>query len=1131
VSETLSTYNELIAKLDEFIRKFYKNQLIKGGIYSLALLLSYFIFTVLIDYIGEFETTLRTVLFYGLLLVSGGTIVRFLLIPGAKLFNLGEGLSHDEAAKIIGSHFASVQDKLLNVLQLKQLTDNSSSELLYASIDQKVMEINPVPFASAIDFSENRQYFKFALLPIIVLFLLFFVAPNVLRQGTYRLVNHTQHFAPAAPFVFIVTNENLKAIKGDNYTISVAVEGEELPNNAFIEMNASRFRLKKISKTEFSYTIKNIQEKTEFRLIADGFYSARQEIMVDPKPLLLGFNINLNYPGYIRRENQSLNNTGDMVVPEGTEVIWTFTTKDVDKLRLSFADRSFVLDKSTEAKYKFAERFRKSNNYFVSTSNEFINGKDSVMYSINVVPDQYPSIEVEERVDSLSSKRIYFRGNIGDDYGLNRVTFNYKFSKSDSVALKELVTEEILVNKTTKDGFFHYWDVSNLSVSPGDQIDYYFEVWDNDGINGSKSTKSTKMIFKAPTKDELAEQTEKSSEKIKKKLEESLTDAKELQEDLEKFQKKLMEKKELSWEDKKQLEELLEKQKELEKNIEQAKQENQQMQNEQSDYQEQEERIVEKQKQVQELFEQVMTDEMKEMFKELETMLEKLMKDELQEMLQEMKLSNKDIEKELDRTLETFKQMEFELKLEETIEKLDELAKEQKELAEETKKKDSDKDALKEKQEEIKEKFGELQNELDDLAEKNDDLENPHSMPDTDQEEQEAQSQMEESTEELENGKQKKASQSQQSAGDEMQKMSEKLQGMQEEMEEEQAEDLEALRQLRDNLISLSFDQEKLMEEVKFVKNHSPYYVELIQRQKKLSDDAKMIEDSLFALSKRQPKIQSVVNREMSQINENIDKSIDLLSNHNPPKRFNQYITEAAGREQYIMTSLNNLALMLDEAIQQMQQQMSEQKFGDKSCSKPGNSSRPKPGSMKKQQQGLSKQMEQLKKEMEEGKKPGKKSNGSSPGGGMSKKLAELAAQQEALRNEVQKMAEKIGEQNENESEGEGKGGKGNLEKLAEMMEENEKDIVNKNITQETLRRQRDIMTRLLEHEKAEQEREFDEKRESQESKSQEISNPSQIFEYTNLKQKEAELLRTVPPTMNSFYKRKVNEYFNQVQQ
>jgi hypothetical protein len=73
-------------------------------------------------------------------------------------------------------------------------------------------------------------------------------------------------------------------------------------------------------------------------------------------------------------------------------------------------------------------------------------------------------------------------------------------------------------------------------------------------------------------------------------------------------------------------------------------------------------------------------------------------------------------------------------------------------------------------------------------------------------------------------------------------------------------------------------------------------------------------------------------------------------------------------------------------------------------------------------------------------------------------------------------------------------------------------------------------MTRLLEHEKAEQEREFDEKRESQGAKNQKISNPSDIFEYNKAKQKEAELLRTVPPSMNSFYKEKVNEYFNHVE-
>ncbi|MBL4623621.1 MAG: hypothetical protein JKY42_00505 [Flavobacteriales bacterium] len=374
-----TTYNQLISKLDEFIRRFYKNQLIKGAIYSLALLLSYFLLTVLVDFVGEFETTLRTILFYGLLLASGVTIVKFLIVPGARLFNLGDGLSHDDAARIIGSHFSSVQDKLLNVLQLKQLSDKNNSALLYASIDQKVMEINPVPFASAIDFSENKKYLRFALPPVIVLLLLFVVAPNILRQGAERLVNHTQHFAPIAPFKFIVSNKDLNAIKGENFTILVDIDGEELPNNAFVEMNGSQFRLKKLSKTEFSYTIKNIQEETFFRITADGFYSSTQQIMVVPKPLLLGFNIKLNYPSYVKRENQSLNNTGDMVIPEGTEAVWTFTTKDADKLRLSFADTSFILEQSAKGTYKHVQRFRKSNNYFVSTSNEFMNSKDSVM--------------------------------------------------------------------------------------------------------------------------------------------------------------------------------------------------------------------------------------------------------------------------------------------------------------------------------------------------------------------------------------------------------------------------------------------------------------------------------------------------------------------------------------------------------------------------------------------------------------------------------------------------------------------------------------------------------------------------------------------------------------------------------
>jgi hypothetical protein len=138
--------------------------------------------------------------------------------------------------------------------------------------------------------------------------------------------------------------------------------------------------------------------------------------------------------------------------------------------------------------------------------------------------------------------------------------------------------------------------------------------------------------------------------------------------------------------------------------------------------------------------------------------------------------------------------------------------------------------------------------------------------------------------------------------------------------------------------------------------------------------------------------------------------------------------------------------------------------------------------------------------------------------GGMSQELARLAAQQEAIRKELSKMADQLNK--------DGKGG-GNIGKLAEKMEETETDLVNKILNNETMKRQQEILTRLLESEKAEKEREMDEKRQSNEAKNENLSNPNEFLEYNRLKQKETELLKTVPPSLNPFYKTKVNEYFN----
>jgi hypothetical protein len=356
-----------------------------------------------------------------------------------------------------------------------------------------------------------------------------------------------------------------------------------------------------------------------------------------------------------------------------------------------------------------------------------------------------------------------------------------------------------------------------------------------------------------------------------------------------------------------------------------------------------------------------------------------------------------------------------------------------------------------------------------------------------------------------------------------MEEMSQKMQEAKAE-EEQEGEDEQALRQILENLLAVSFAEEELMNKIKVVDRANPQYLKLIQQQKKIKDDAKMIEDSLFALSKRQPKIEAYVNREIADINSNMAKALRNMEDRNTQ--------EASSRGQYVMTAVNNLALLLSESLQKMQQEQQKNKNskpGSGSCKKPGGSgSKPSMSKMKSMQEQINKQIEKMKEQMakekgkegEKGKEKGPAKSGKPGGeGGMSQGLAQLAAQQEALRRELQKAADKMGK--------DGKQGNGGLSKLAEEMEKTENDLVNKRISQETLRRQQEILTRLLEAEKAERERELDEKRESQEPKNEIFRNQNQFLEYNTLKQKEAELLQTIPPSLNQFYKNKVNEYFN----
>lgn len=1178
----LQNKNILLLKLDEFIRKYYKNQLLKGLIYSLGLLLAAFLFLVVAEYFANFQTTIRTILFYFFIISSGVIITKYILIPILKLNKFGKIISYDDAANIVGKHFSAINDKLINTLQLQRNSGSILSvELLNASINQKMEELNPIPFSSAINLSQNKKYLKYALPPVILFALIFAIKPSIITDGTERLIYHQTYFEQLAPFQFSISNKNLIAIQQQDFVLEVNLKGNEIPNEVFITVDGIEHKMEKIDNLKYSYTFNNIQKNIDFTFNAAGFNSKPYELTVLPKPMLVKFNTQLIYPSYLNKKNETLSNIGDLQLPQGTKIKWTFFTKNTETIYLNFIDSIIKSDQTNDDEFSFSKQMMQSTPYSIKTSNGFLKqNPDSINYTLNIIPDQAPVIDVSEKLDSLNTQNVYFSGSIKDDYGFSRLIFKYTFHGKDSLGNSFSKQNEIPIGinkQNSTQPYFYYFNAANFNLQPGDKVEYYFEVWDNDGVNGSKSAKTQTMLFKAPSIDDINKATDKNNSEIKKDINDEIKKAKDLQKDINDFSKKLTEKKQMGYEEKKKLEDILKKQNELKNKIEQTKQENQLNNKQQEELTKNDESLLEKQKQLEELFENIMTPEMKKLFDELNKMLDKLDKNQVQEKLEELKLSNKDMEKELDRTLEAFKQMEVEQKMQQAIDKLDDIKNKQDDLKKETENKDNqnkkddknsenkkdsktneddkkpktDNQKLEEKQNDLNKQFDDLKKDIKDLEQKNEALEQKNDIPKTEEKQNEISKDMQQSAEELNKKNKKEAAKSEKEASDGMQEMKEQMQKSMDEMEkEEQEEDMQALRQILENLLNLSFGQEDLMANLSKLRTENPQYLNIPKKQRKLQDDSKIVEDSLFALSKRNPAISATVNREISSIIMNMKKTISSLEERQQ--------ADAQIRMQYSMTSINNLALLLNESLEQMQQKAKEgKKEGSGKCKKPGKGSKPssKPGSkpsmqsMKQMQEQLNKQIEELKKALEKGQKPGgekqgnkpgEKPGGSKPGGkkpggqggmgsqgqegtqgmpGLSEQLAKAAAQQEALRRQMQQMLDKIKKDGGNSPGG----------NLADMMEQTERDIVNRQITQETMKRQQDIITKLLESDKAEREREQDEKRKSNEAKNQNLSNPTQFLEYKRLKEKELELLNTVPPSLTPYYKDKVNNYFNNV--
>ncbi len=1094
--------NVLIDRLKAYKRKYYINLLLKGSLLSSTILVSLFLIFSTLEFTLRFNSPIRAFLFFSFLITLVLVVYFRVIIPLIKLIDNKGQIDDEVAANQIGQFFPQITDKLLNTIQLQRFTSQENS-LILASIEQRTKEISIINFSDAIDLRQNQRFLKYLAIPGAVLFALLIFVPQMLTESTTRIIKFEEEFVPKPPFDFNLLNKGLQGFKNEDFTVDLSFTGNAIPNQAYLISRGRKIKMKSEGDGRYSHTYRKLQASTDFSFEAAGFSSNRFQLDVVSRPNLKNFNIYLDYPGYITDTDETLSNVGNLQIPEGTKVKWQMSTLETDSMNLYFAtEDKFYHAKVTDNQiFEFEKRIINTDNYSIRLVNKFSENKEKIAYRVDVKKDEYPTINLEQFQDTVLYSYLILGGSITDDYGLTQLQVNYQIIKGKEGSAEESLM--IPIQATNSQSFFYQWRLDSLLLNEGDQVKYSLQVWDNDGVNGRKSTKTGVYSFNVPTRNEIKEKLNKESQGTENQIDNTLDQAKELQKKIKDLEDRLKTKKNLDWQDEKLIEELMKEKEKLNEELEKLKQKNHANNRQRERFTDQNEKITEKVKKLQELMDELLDDETKKLYEELRKLLEEQRGlNEVQNALENIRKKEETLEKELERALELFKRMKMEYKLDEVIYDLEELAEKQEELAEETTSEENSTEELAEEQQELIEEFDQIQEEMDELNELNQDLEHPSPMQDSSEEQEQIEQEQQNSKESIEQNERQKSNQSQKKASEQMRKLSQQMQQMQAGMEMEMIQvNLDNLRDIVDNLITLSFDQEDLMKKFRKVNQSDPRFIELSQWQLKLKDDAQIIEDSLLSLAKRVFQIASFVTREVDDMNSHMDASVESLRDRNK--------AQAVSKQQFAMTSMNNLALLLDDVLQNMQQAMADAMGSPRAGHKKGRKNMP----------GLSDLQQELNKRIEDLKKSGKS------GRELSEELAKLAAQQEMIRESLEEMQRKLDQMNNEEGEGAG----GNVENILNQMERSELELVNKRLTDNLIRRQRDILTRLLESEKAFRERELDDEREGEQAQDYERLLPPALEQYIKAKEKEIELLKTVPPKLNPYYKKEVNDYFRRL--
>jgi hypothetical protein len=1036
--------------------------------------------------------------------------------------------------------------------------------LIDGAIEQLAGQVRDRDYSLVENFERARGIGRFVAIPLVGLFAFLLIDPTSFGGAAYRLLSPGVHYSRPAPFQLLVQPGDTRVIMGDSLDISIRAVGDQIPESVQLEMRregetrVSTVVLERGVSDEFVHVEETIRDAFSYRVVAGRVETDRYRVEVSERPFVRDFLLTLTPPAYTRLPSRTLpSNVGDLTAYAGTRV-------EVDLLPSSAIDSARILFESSTPVELLVSGDRVSGGFEVTRDDEYhfalvessgLTNNRPIEYRVQRQYDQHPAITIlkpnptAELTDELA---VDLEARISDDFGFTGLTLHYRLSESAFGEPQQEFSRVVLADPEplVLDQIVGYrWPLDQLpeiDLVPGDVLEYYLEIADNDGYIGRKRTASAVHVLRFPSLAERFDQLDERQDEVSGELESLIEDAREVKDSFEQLRDELRRKQESDWTDQRQLDRLKEQQEQLEQRADELSNQVGAM----VDQMEMQELVspetLEQFEELKRVFDEINSPELDEALKRLQEAMMQLDLSEMQRSIGDVEFNEEQFLERLERALELFKRLRTEQKLEEAARRAEDLAQRQEQIRDKTKdlaERDDQVDGDEPPQESPEDSRDTTERpegqseedpsgseddrlrEQDDLAEEQDrsatdmesleqlmeqiqeQMEEIRSAPQEEMEQlmqqvgqQNLDQQMQQNADEIRQGQLDQAQQGQQQMQQSLQQMAQQLQQMQEQMSGDQMrQNMAGLRRALDDVLTLSLEQEQLRDGVREVASREAGLRRFTQQQSELHEGLSTVSDSLVEMARSIPQMSREIQVHAGQASLDMDRAVEEMVERRGP--------QAVAYQKSAMTNLNELALLLSDLMQNLQNQQSG--VGGMSMQQMIEQLQQMAGD----QQQLNEQIQQMLNEMQ----------GARLSPDAQQRLEQMARQQEALRRQLEEMGQDAPSAADQLL--------GDLEQIARQMEESIEEMQQRSVDSRTVRRQQEILTRLLNAQRSIRERGKERRREGRTGEDVARESPSELTPDERADQLRRELLDALESGYSADYEELIRRYFEVLQE